>query len=231
MRLGTEVVEALPQAKASAAQLWEFLRLSRPLRRADCIVVMGGHDTRVAERGAQLYLDGLAPWLLMSGGFGYFTRTTFQEPEACLFAKIAVELGVPEDRLLVESESSNSGENITFTRRLLERSRIVCERVVVVQKPYMERRALLSFRAQWPEVDAVPTSPLLAMDEYTNDQIPWEKLITEMVGQLHRLMVYPELGYTETCEIPIQVVQAAHFLVDLGFDGHLVPGYEGLLAD
>ena len=73
------------------------------------------------KRGAELYLEGWAPWLLMSGGFGYYTRTAFPEPEACLFAKIAAGLGVPADRVLVESESSNSGDNVAFTKRLLER--------------------------------------------------------------------------------------------------------------
>ena len=166
-----------------------------------------------------------------SGGFGYYTRTAFQEPEACLFSKIAAGLGVPADRVLVESESSNSGENVALTRRLLEQREIAVEQIVVVQKPYMERRVLLTFRAQWPEVGVLPTSPTLAIDEYTNSEISWEKLITEMVGQLHRLMVYPERGYSSPCEIPSSVLEAARRLALLGFDEHLVAGQEGLLVD
>ncbi len=50
-----------------------------------------------------------------------------------------------------------------------------------------------------------------------------------MVGQLHRLMVYPEMGYSESCEIPTLVLETARHLALLGFDGHLVPGQEGLL--
>ena len=69
---------------------------------ADCILVLGSHDLRVAERGAQLYLDGYAPLLVFSGGLGNFTKESWTTPEADLFAEIAIRMGVPEKAILQE---------------------------------------------------------------------------------------------------------------------------------
>jgi hypothetical protein len=46
------------------------------LAKADAIIVLGCHDTRVAERGAQLFLDGWAPLIVFSGHLGALTSGT-----------------------------------------------------------------------------------------------------------------------------------------------------------
>ena len=76
-----------------ALTIWNYHRLNHPLRRADAILVLCSHDTAVAERGASLFLDGWAPLLIYSGGQGAITRQLWNEPEAELFARIAVERG------------------------------------------------------------------------------------------------------------------------------------------
>src|SRR5262245_6894182 len=102
-----------------ALTIWNYHRLNHQLRRADAILVLCSHDTAVAERGASLFLDGWAPLLIFSGGQGAITRRLWSEPEADLFARIAVDRGVPADRILIENASTNTGENVLFTRRLL----------------------------------------------------------------------------------------------------------------
>lgn len=39
--------------------LWDYLRMNHKLEKSDCIVVLGSHDTRVAKRGAEIFLEGL----------------------------------------------------------------------------------------------------------------------------------------------------------------------------
>lgn len=48
--------------------LWEYLRLDTPVHEAECLLVFGGHDIGVATRAADLYLDGTAPFIVVSGG-------------------------------------------------------------------------------------------------------------------------------------------------------------------
>ena len=50
--------------------LWKYHHMDHVLERSDCIFVLGSHDTRVAERGAELFLEGWAPLLIFSGGLG-----------------------------------------------------------------------------------------------------------------------------------------------------------------
>ena len=56
----------------------------------------------LAARGAELFLQGLAPLLIFSGGLGTITRQLMTTPEAEVFATIAEQAGVPRDRMLVE---------------------------------------------------------------------------------------------------------------------------------
>ncbi|MGH9457243.1 MAG: YdcF family protein, partial [Thermoanaerobaculia bacterium] len=156
--------------------IWNYHRLGQSVGPAGAILVLCSHDTIVAERGAQLWLDGLAPRLVFSGGLGAITRHLWTEPEAERFARIAEEMGVPRERMLLETESTNTGENVLFTRRLLERKGIDVERLLVVQKPYMERRSWATFKKVWPEKEITVTSPQLSLDEYlargSNEALP-----------------------------------------------------------
>lgn len=52
--------------------LWDYLQLHQQPDVADLILVLGSNDVRVAEHAANLYHQGLAPYVLFSGGFGRF---------------------------------------------------------------------------------------------------------------------------------------------------------------
>src|SRR5262245_64257467 len=108
-----------PRIRALAETIWRYHHLNHRLVPADAILVLCSHDTVVATRGAELYLHGWAPLLIFAGGLGSITRSLWQEPEADQFAQIAVDMGVPKDRVLIENRSTNTGENDAFTRRLL----------------------------------------------------------------------------------------------------------------
>lgn len=55
---------------------------------ADFILAAGTRDLRVAAHAADLYLIGLAPVLICSGGFGKLTASMFRRPEAEQFAAL-----------------------------------------------------------------------------------------------------------------------------------------------
>lgn len=209
---------------ALAQQLWDYHHVNQNLQKSDCILVLGSHDLRVAERGAELYLQGWAPLLIMSGGLGRLTQEMWSEPEADKFAKIALEMGVPEEALLIENKSTNTGENILFTQQLLQKENLAPERFIVVQKPYMERRSFATFKKHWPEKELIVTSPQLSMQAYPTAEITLEEVIHIMVGDLQRIKVYPEKGFQIEQEIPKEVWEAFEKLVLLGFNSHLIGG-------
>ncbi|HKL67061.1 MAG TPA: hypothetical protein VJ877_04150, partial [Bacteroidales bacterium] len=69
-----------------AGKLWDYHKLNHKLTESDCIMALGSHDLRVAERAVDLYNQGLAPWIVFSGGLGNFTRDNWDKPEAERFA-------------------------------------------------------------------------------------------------------------------------------------------------
>lgn len=210
------------EIEQAARVVWDYHRLNQPPQPADVILVMGSHDLRVAARGADLYLQGLAPWIVMSGGLGRLTSGSFAKPEAELFAEVARTRGVPDRALLLESRSTNTGENILFTRRLLEARGIEVRSVLAVQKPYMERRALATFGKQWPAVEARVTSPELDFDEYCSEGLSKAEVIDILVGDLQRILEYPKRGYLVAQEVPPEVLEAFHRLVAAGHTRHLL---------
>src|SRR5579872_5462257 len=204
-----------------ARKLWDYHHMHHRPEQSDCILVLGSHDLRVAERGAELYLQGLAPILIFSGGLGYLTKNIWTEPEADQFARVALDMGVPAEAIFVENQSTNTGENIQFTRRLLEEKGLHPRRFLLVQKPYMERRTYATFKKQWPDKDLLVTSPQIAFEDYATEEIPLEKVINSMVGDLQRIRVYPERGFQIYQEIPVAVWEAYERLVGWGFNKHL----------
>lgn len=193
------------------------------LAKADCILVLGSHDTRVAERGAELYLQGWAPLLIFSGMLGNFTRESWTETEADRFAAIARAKGVPPEAILIENRSTNTGENILFTQQLLQQRQLDPQSFILVQKPYMERRSFATFKKHWPDKELIVTSPQLSFEDYPSPDIPIEKVIHIMVGDLQRIQLYPAKGFQVYQEIPADVWAAYERLVALGFNKHLVP--------
>ena len=205
-----------------AKKLWDYHHMHHALERADCILTLGSHDLRVAERAAQLYIEGWAPLVIFSGGLGNFTKGMWTETEADQFAAIAISMGVPEASILVENRSTNTGENILFTQQLFAQKNLDPRSFVVVQKPYMERRSYATFKKHWPHKKLVVTSPQISFEDYPTGDIPLEKVINIMVGDLQRIKFYPEKGFQVYQQIPADIWQAFDQLVALGFDKHLM---------
>ena len=206
--------------------IWDYHHLDHQLAHADAILVLCSHDTVVAARGAELYLEGWAPLLIFAGGLGAITRRLWREPEADQFARIAVGMGVPADRMLVENRSTNTGENVLFTKRLLADKGLDPQTFIVVQKPYMERRSYATFKKVWPEKEIRVTSPRVSLDEYlrrySNGALSAHDVISIMVGDLQRMKMYAEKGFQIHQEIPDDVWRAYEELVKDGYDRYLV---------
>jgi uncharacterized SAM-binding protein YcdF (DUF218 family) len=209
-------------------KIWGYHQLNHQLAQSDAILVLCSYDLAVARRGAQLYLEGWAPLLIFSGGLGSITRRLWREPEADQFARIAVGMGVPDGNILIENRSTNTGENIRFTKQLLSERGIDPQKFIVVQKPYMERRSYATFRKVWPEKDVIVTSPRMSLERYlhecSNAALSTDDVISIMVGDLQRIHAYPSKGFQIQQDIPDDVWTAFHELVAAGYDKHLIEG-------
>lgn len=205
-----------------AQTLWEYMLMHHQLASSDVILVLGSNDVRVAEHGADLFLLGLAPLIVFSGNVGKLTAGLFLRSEAETFAEIAKAKGVPEQAIVLEPQATNTGENLVLSRNLLAARGVLPRRVIVVQKPYMERRAYATFRRLWPEPEVCVTSPPISWADYPNAQLPQETIIHILVGDVQRMRVYADKGFQIPQPIPDDVWAAWEELVARGYTDHLV---------
>ncbi len=205
--------------------LWDYLTLGQAPKKAELILGFGSFDDNVARRCAQLYLEGFAPRILFTGGLGRCTSGLFTQSEAARFADVAVSCGVPRDRILLEDRSTNTRENIEFSRELLRELQIPHARVLGVHKPYMERRITAAMGVYWKELDFSVTSPNMTVQEYLSEALRQgmtrEDAICVIVGDFQRIDLYAKKGYQLPQDIPEQAWQAYHSLVALGYDRQL----------
>ena len=205
--------------------IWDYLCLNQPLEKADCIVGFGNFNTDIARRAAELYHQGFAPKILFTGGLGRNTEGLLPEPEAMRFAKVAMEAGVPEADIIPEPNSTNTKENILFTREKLARLGIPCGRILGVHQPFMERRIMAAMGVYWPDVDFRVTSPQVTIPQYLDrakqQGVSPNASVSVIVGDFQRMDLYAKLGYQLPQHIPDSAWEAFHQLVEMGYDQQL----------
>ena len=205
--------------------IWDYLCLREEPRKADVIVGFGNFNTDIARRAAQLYLQGYAPKILFTGGLGRNTEGLLPEPEAVRFARVATEWGVPPCDIILEDKSTNTKENILFTRAKLEERGLAHDRVLGVHQPFMERRIAAAMGVYWPELNFSVTSPQVTIPEYLQrareQGISENASISVIVGDFQRIELYAQLGYQLPQYIPEAAWEAFHALVAMGYDAQL----------
>ncbi|WP_242427704.1 YdcF family protein [Streptomyces sp. Root431] len=209
-------------AMEDAQLLWDFQQMRHAPRPCSVIVGLGSHDLGVADVAAGLYLRGLAPVVVFTGATSRTTMERMPRGEAEHYRERAVELGVPEGVVLVEPRARHTGENIRFSRELLAQRGVDVASVLLVSKPYEERRAYATARRLWPEVEVVCASAPMTLAAYV-DSIRDARLVLDMlVGAVQRLMVYPAQGFMVATDVPRSVAVAFERLRDQGFTSRLV---------
>ncbi|WWM26128.1 YdcF family protein [Streptomyces sp. B21-104] len=210
------------QSWADARVLWDYHQMHHELRPCSVAIGLGSHDLGVADTAADLYKRGLAPLIVFTGATSPTTRERMPRGEAVHYRERALELGVPGSVVLIEPKARNTGENIRFSRALLEESGADVGSVLLITKPYEERRAYATARKLWPEVEIVSASAPVAFDDYIRS-IGDARLVFEMlVGAVQRLQLYPAQGFMIFQSVPGDVAAAYARLSSAGFTRRLV---------
>ncbi len=202
-----------------AKKIYDFLADVPPApEKADIILAAGSHDLRGAERAAEIFVKGAAPLIICSGGYGKMTEGRFRKPEGELFAERCMALGVPEEKIIIENRATNTGENFTFSHKLLDAQGIVPHTGIATCKPYMAKRTWASGTKQWGEVTWYISVPQLSFEEYPTEDTPLESTIQLMTGDLQRLRVYAEKGFQAPVEVPDEIWEINERLIRDGYD-------------
>ncbi|WP_405699894.1 YdcF family protein [Streptomyces sp. NBC_01383] len=211
------------QSWADAQTLWDYHQMHHELRPCSVAIGLGSHDLGVADTAADLYKRGMAPLIVFTGATSPTTRERMPRGEAVHYRERALELGVPNSAVLVEPEARNTGENIRLSRSLLEEAGVHVGSVLLVTKPYEERRAYATARKLWPEVEIVSASTPVPFDDYVESLSNARLVFDMLVGALQRLMIYPQQGFIIRQLVPEGVLASYERLCKAGFTSRLLP--------
>jgi uncharacterized SAM-binding protein YcdF (DUF218 family) len=213
---------ATDRHRADARLIWDYHQMNHHLRPCSAGIGLGSHDLGVATLAASLYHAGMFPVLVFSGANSPTTIARFPRGEAVHYAEHAMALGVPQEAIIIEPHATNTGQNIEFSRRVLATAGISVDSVMLISKPYMERRAYATVRKAWPEPDVVCASEGLSFDEYLKSIVDDKLVIDMLTGDLQRIIEYPARGFAAAQDVPADVMAAYQRLIAAGYDSRLL---------
>ncbi|MCU6666772.1 YdcF family protein [Silvania hatchlandensis] len=189
---------------------------TQPAPQAEGVVLAGNAVIPTIDTACRLAAELAVP-LLISGGIGHSTtflyaaiarhphynrvRTT-GKAEATILAEIAREFWhIPPERVLVEDQSTNCGENARFSWSLMQHHPLPAKRVIVVQDPTMQRRTMATFARVCRDAPAAPkwisqpgivpqlqnSEDGLVFSEGGEGLWPVERYLSLVLGELPRL--------------------------------------------
>lgn len=195
--------------------LLDYLAIADTLKPADIIWGLGSNDLGVAQEAALLFHRKMAPWILFSGGKGHRWQDLAQS-EAETFRNKAILLGAEASRILLETQSTNTGENITFSLPVLENAGVNIASAILITIPPFQRRAAATLRKHRPDILCINT-PISwgAPSEWKLEKLLHSARLC--VGEIRRLQSYPEKDFIafDQRQIPQQIVGACGALEDL----------------
>lgn len=214
----------LPAAiRADVEVLWDFNQMHHELRPGDIGIGLGSHDPSVAIYTAELYHLGFFPLIAFTGANAPTTVERFPRGEAVHFREIAIDLGVPSDAILIETESRTTAENFMLTHKLLDDRGITVSNAIVISRPYQQRRAYGIAKLARPELDVRCASRPLPLDDYVADIGDVNRVVNMLVGDTQRVALDAKHGFAITQDIPDDVRSCYRNLVAAGFTSRVIP--------
>lgn len=206
--------------------IWNYMNLNMPLSKSDIIIGCGCSDLDIPVKCAELYKDGYAPLILFAGGVGKITKKYFPKSEAEIFKEIAIKEGVPEEKILVETKSTNTGDNFRYSLELLKQKNIDIKKILIVHHSCAERRTYSTAKAIIKDKEILITSSKIKFSDFIkNLESKPEKIndkISVLVGDIQRILIYPQFGWQEENEMPKGVIESYNCLKNLGFNKFII---------
>lgn len=210
------------QLWSDAQVVWDYHLMHHTPRPCSVGIALGSHDLGVATHAAELFHAGYFPTLVFTGSNSPTTVERFPRGEAVHYREHALSLGVPDDAIIVEPNASNTQQNIEFSHDVLRDAGVDAASVMLISKPYEERRSFATFRQFWPEAKVVCSSEPISLSDYVESIGDSQLVIDMLVGTLQRVIEYPRLGFAVEQRVPEPVLEAYERLRNAGFTSRLL---------
>lgn len=146
-------------------QIEDYIFVEDAPQKADVIFVPGNGFPQMAERAAELYREGYAPYVIPSGRYskvvGHFSGVMAEqerydgayETEWEFLRDVLLKNGVPQEAILREDRATYTYENAIFSRQALDAAGLHVKRAILCCKTHHARRALMYYQLEFPETE------------------------------------------------------------------------------
>lgn len=205
----------------------------------DLAILAGNSLPYLIDELVVLYKTKKVQQIMVTGGVGHatnflkenlkaigFESTEENEAEICQ-AYLQEKYGLFKNELILETSSTNSGENAIFTLNKIKELHLQPRKVLLLQDPVLQRRTKATFSKNWQQTKTeftnyVPVLPkisklgekILFSDPRLNDLWTKEYFFSLVLGEIPRLRNDKEgygpngLHYIEQVIIPSEVEEA-----------------------
>ncbi|KZL12641.1 hypothetical protein PsAD2_03947 [Pseudovibrio axinellae] len=140
----------------------------------------------------KLWRDGLVARILVTGG--QVTGTGQLEAEVMCEGLVAA--GVPEEKIVLETRATNTGENVRFSIELLKQLDLYDDihSVIAVGSASASRRYLMTLERYWPDL----VKMLMASNRYPVSADKWHEhpeFAADVLREWNKIQPYLDAGY------------------------------------
>ncbi|HEX8946820.1 MAG TPA: YdcF family protein [Candidatus Paceibacterota bacterium] len=169
-KLKSELLGKEPSTETVSAcnAAYDYLAEEDVPESADIMFVFGAKTPLRIEKAIELYHRGISPLIVVSGRSPHYSNDQ-HIPEADVYARIAIEKGVPADAVLLEDQSITIPDNVRSSLNLLDAKGISYQSILLVNSPYTQRRGWAHFRKYLPDTIRLVRVNSGTKDQYTRD--------------------------------------------------------------
>lgn len=141
----------------------DFIFLQDEIEKADIIFIPGGSHPGLGEYSAELWKQGVTPFIMPTGGVsiktGKFNGVKSKKEiysknyktECEFLAHVLMINGVSEEAILWEDTSAFTKENAIFSRRVADENNLDIKKAIICCKSFHARRSLMCYQLAFPD--------------------------------------------------------------------------------
>lgn len=174
-----------------------FIFVSDEPEKADAIFLPGGSHPEQPEYAAQLYRQGYAKWLILSGGVsvkrdkwpGVRSKADIYngnyQSDCEFFTDVLLKNGVSAPAMIGEDKSGHTRDNAFFSRKAVDERGVEIKTALIVCKAFHARRCLMLYQMAFPEVE-IKVCPVSCYNITKDNWYQSEAGIDRVLGELAR---------------------------------------------
>lgn len=144
-----------------------------------------------------------------------------------IFKDISIKEGIPENKILIEKEATNTYENFKYSLHVLEENNLHAQSFLIVEKTYQERRTQQIAKVELSTRKFCVAPSSMAFTDFleyveTNNIMKLDDIINKMVAEINIGIIAPRYGIQQKDEIPEEVLESYERLCEAGYTKYLV---------